>query len=245
MSDERGECSGGVVRHSVLGEMVSGEWDEWVGLGRRSYVELIGGAGGGSDLGVGEGDKDPGWAIAFSIEEAERWTALVGRRLPWSRDGEWAGIWLGRFVRSVEPRRLGEVMERDVQRFLEDAAGLDAPEWALRQADRAVRFALRDVLKLGWARKWPDFLGEFGQKVGRGGRGGSSSQGDGGGEGGKARSGGSLSFGGSGLDRATSMGALQGLQWEKIELTEEEENSGPIVEERTESTGGRLEGLDS
>ncbi len=39
--------------------------------------------------------------------------------------------------------------------------------------------------------------------------------------------------------------ALQGLQWEKIELTEEEENSGPIVEERTESTGGRLEGLDS
>ncbi len=115
-------------------------------------VELEGGVGR-----AGEDERNSGWRVAFTVEEADRWVTVTQKRLVRDVDRVWAGIWLGRFVRSIGRRRLDEVEEVDVARFLDRAAVLGAEDWQVAQGERAVKFALREVLKVGWAKRWPVF----------------------------------------------------------------------------------------
>ena len=112
---------------------------------------LTGGAG------VEEGERDPGWRVAFTRNEADRWMAVVQNCLFRDADKIWAGIWLGRFVRSVGGRRLDEVEPEDVVRFLQRAAVLGGEDWQIEQGERAVKLALREVLQLPWTKQWPAF----------------------------------------------------------------------------------------
>ncbi len=182
---------GGVIWVSVIGEMRSGEWDEWasfeavnyrgdpeavdvveVGVGfRRSgagvawpevgqgRVEVAGWERG--EFVADEEERDAGWRVAFTKEEAERWVALVSRREEVEKNRIWLGIWLGRFVRSIGRRRLDEAEAGDVRTFLERSAKFGAEEWQVRQAERAVRFALQEVLQLEWAKGWGAVTGKY------------------------------------------------------------------------------------
>ncbi len=176
---------GGVIWVSVLGEMVSGEWDEWDAFEPVSYrgasrdeggsagrSEAKGlGRGLGGDVGIAgwrrgefvadEGEVDAGWRVAFTKEEADRWEALVRQREEFEQARVWLGIWLGRFVRSIDRRRLDEAEADDVRKFLERSGRFGAPDWQVRQAEQAVRFALEDVLGLEWAKDWAGVTAGF------------------------------------------------------------------------------------
>ncbi len=161
--EEAGEGLRPLVRLTVLGELLSGEWDDWMGFAVAGYVEGVdsvergGDEFGGERVAVAEGERDPGWRVAFTRAEADLWVEALQRRI--FRDSErlWAGIWLGRFVRSIGGRRLDEVLAADVERFLDRAVVVGGEDWQILQGDRAVKIALQDVLSLDWARRWPKF----------------------------------------------------------------------------------------
>ena len=74
---------------------------------------------------------------------------------------KWYELHCVRFIRWLKPRRLREVLAKDVTEWLRLMAGQpDTEVWKLRQADKALRVLFQEMLGMSWAVPWP--VGVFG-----------------------------------------------------------------------------------
>lgn len=67
-------------------------------------------------------------------------------------------VWVRTFVKSIKPKRLGEVERDDVEHFYIQLIREEKKSWQVRQADEALHLFLGEVMPLKWVeRDWPEF----------------------------------------------------------------------------------------
>jgi integron integrase len=88
------------------------------------------------------------------------WQAVRRRGVKPGRE-KWYELECVRFIRWLKPRRLREALAKDATEWLRLLAGQpDTEVWKLRQADKALRILMQDMLGMSWAVPWP--VGVFG-----------------------------------------------------------------------------------
>jgi integron integrase len=121
------------------GCFLTGEWDDWESAGEADMAE----------------DSPIYGGRVLDADAVARWNALIAdKREPFRT---WWNVWLGRFCRFLQDRRLEDVEPADVEAFLKRAAFKGAMDWQLAQAETVVKLALQRLVELAWAREWPDF----------------------------------------------------------------------------------------
>jgi integron integrase len=103
---------------------------------------------------VAEGDEVYAGRV-LGADAVARWNSLLAKVEEPSR--LWWNVWLGRFCRFLNGKRLELAEPRDVEAFLKRAAFRGAPMWQLDQAEGVVRLALQQLAGTPWACEWPDF----------------------------------------------------------------------------------------
>jgi integron integrase len=88
------------------------------------------------------------------------WEAVRRRGVKPGKE-KWYELHCVRFIRWLKPRRLREAVAKDVTEWLRLMAGQsDTEVWKLRQADKALRILMQELLGMSWAVPWP--VGLFG-----------------------------------------------------------------------------------
>jgi hypothetical protein len=91
----------------------------------------------------------------------ERYWEAVRRRGVKPGKEKWYELQCVRFIRWLKPRRLREALAKDATEWLRLLAGQpDTEVWKLRQADKALRILMQEMLGMSWAVPWP--VGVFG-----------------------------------------------------------------------------------